>query len=62
MILYEELLSHPNAPKIYRELAQYYRKLGKIKEAEAFAALLDERFGETRELHDNDSNPDAQQR
>jgi len=39
-----ELIKNPDAPKFYRDLHNFYSKLGLTNESEAFLHLLEIRF------------------
>lgn len=55
--IFIEMLQYPNSPKIYRNIRNFYRQIGKEHEAKAFAKLLEERY---KELDDNDGDFDQE--
>lgn len=44
--LYSKLQNNPNNIKIYRELADYYKKCNMENEYQAFLDLIDRKFGD----------------
>ena len=44
--LFLEMLQYPSSPRVYRGLRDFYHKIGKVRESEAFAHLLEARYGD----------------
>ena len=55
--LYTALLKHPDTPKVYRDLRDYYQAVGLNDEAKAFTHLLKELFHELPDVNVSNTNP-----
>lgn len=53
--IFIEMLQYPNSPKVYRNMRDFYDKVGKSHEAKAFSYLLEMKFNELQN-DDNDFN------
>lgn len=47
------LVQNPLAPRFYRELRDYYLRVGKANEAAAFDQLIEHKFGKKHDSVDN---------
>jgi len=50
---YLEMLKYPNSPKPYRVIRDFYKKMGRTHESEAFSHLIEMKFKELNDNHDD---------
>lgn len=60
--IYLNLIKNPHAPKVYRELRDYYLSKGMKEEAKAFANLLYNKYKEISPILDEDNNTTVNER
>jgi hypothetical protein len=54
--IFFEMLQYPNSPKVYRQLRDAYKEIGKTYESQAFSHLLEVRYKELNNDNDTSSN------
>ena len=56
------ILDKPDVPKFYRELRDYYQKIGKANEVSAVSYLIENKFEKKDAIKLDDSNDNQGQR